>query len=402
MLMNQPDPSQSSEPLSSLDPYDPLPLATALLRCPSVSPADGGTIAVLTRTLGERGFSCKHIDFPGADGRTVHNLVAHLGSGSPHIAFFGHVDVVPPGAGWTVDPFAAEVRDGVLYGRGACDMKGAIACFITAVSRFCESRRHGFPGTISVILTGDEELDSEGGAARLLPHLAAIGEAPELCIVGEPTSRKTPGDTVKIGRRGQMCGTVRARGVQGHSAYPERADNPLPRLIRFLHHLGETALDHGSARFAPSTVSITSIDVDNTATNITPAQAEARFDIRFNDRHTASSLAARIRRLASAQLTADHELELRCSAEPFVCPPGPWLDVISRAVREVAGRAPELDTGGGTSDARFIHAHCPVIELGLVGESMHRADEHVPVADLDSLTMIYTLALAGLVRSATH
>lgn len=402
MLMTTTIDPQSVEPLSYDALYDPLPLAASLIRCPSVTPAEGGALAVVSRALAARGFSCRRLDFAGASGHTVHNLVAHIGSGSPHVGFFGHVDVVPPGDGWTLDPFAGELRGDVLYGRGACDMKGAIACFVAAVSRFCESRRHGFPGTISVLLTGDEEHDSDGGAAQMLPHLAAMGDAPDICIVGEPTSHRTPGDTIKIGRRGQMCGTVRARGVQGHSAYPDRADNPLPRLLRFLSQLGETALDQGSAHFAPSTVSITSVDVDNPATNLTPAQAEARFDIRFNDCHTRASLESRLRRLAAGQLSAAHELELRCTAEPFVCTPGRWHEVISRAVREVIGRPPEMSTGGGTSDARFIHPYCPVVELGLVGASMHRPDEHVSLADLDSLTTIYTLMLEGLGHVATH
>lgn len=330
------------------------------------------------------------------------NLVARLGSGSPHVAFFGHVDVVPPGDGWTVDPFAGELRGDVLYGRGACDMKGAIACFIAAVARFCEARPHGFPGTISVLLTGDEVRESIGGAARLLRNLAALGAAPDICVVGEPTSQRTPGDTIKIGRRGQMCGTVRMRGVQRYCAHSAHADNPLKRLIRFLNHLGETPLDQGSLHFAPSSVSITAIDAGNAATHMTPGQAQACFDVRFNDCHTRASLESRLRRLAAGQLHETHELELRCDAEPFICAPGRWHEALAHAAYAVVGRRPEFSTSGETSDARFIHPYCPVVELGLVGAPMHRADEHVSLADLDSLTAIYTLMLAGFVHVAAH
>lgn len=402
MPTTTPSSTHSLDPLEPTEPYDPLPLAVSLLRCPSVAPDDGGAMDLLATALGAGGFDCRRLDFEDCERRTIHNLVAHLGRGAPHVAFVGHIDVVPPGVGWSVDPFAGAIKDGALYGRGACDMKGAIACFLAAVARFVETRPHGFPGTISVLLTGDEECDSEGGAAQLIPHLASRGELPDLCIVGEPTSRRTPGDTIKIGRRGQLSGSVQVRGRQGHSAYPERADNPLPRLIRFLGHLTDTPLDHGSADFAPSTLSVTSIDVDNPATNITPALAETRFDVRFNDCHTRSSLESRLRRLAAAQLGDEYRLDLRCSAEPFLCPRGPSLDVISRAAADVVGRPPVLDTGGGTSDARFIHPHCPVIELGLVGETMHRADERVPLADLDALTAIYTHALTGLLRAGMH
>ncbi|MCY1004633.1 M20/M25/M40 family metallo-hydrolase [Nannocystis pusilla] len=223
-----------------------------------------------------------------------------------------------------------------------------------------------------------------------------------MCVVGEPTSQRAPGDTIKIGRCGRMCGTVRVRGVQGHGAYPDRADNHLARLIRFLSHLGETPLDHGSLHFAPSSVSITSIDGSNAATHVTPGQAQACFDVRFNDCHTRASLESRLRRLAAAQLHETHELELRCDAEPFLCAPGRWHEALAHAAYAVVGRRPEFSTSGETSDARFIHPYCPVVELGLVGTPVHRADEHVSLADLDSLTAIYTLMLAGFVRVAAH
>lgn len=399
---SRPGPSTTATPSDPTASCDPLRLAVELLGCPSVTPADGGTLAVVDRELTALGFTCRRIDFEDSGHNSVHNLVAHLGTGAPHVAFVGHVDVVPPGAGWTVEPFAPSVREGVLYGRGACDMKGAIACFAAAVARFQAVHTHGSSGTISMILTGDEEADSEGGAACLLPHLAALGAVPDMCIVGEPTARQIPGDTVKIGRRGQLCGRVTARGVQGHSAYPERADNPLPRLVRFLQLLADTPLDHGSADFAPSTVSVTSIDTDNVVPNIIPAAASAMFDIRFNDAHTRLSLESRLRRLAAAQLGEAHTLELRCPASPFLCPRGPWLDVVARSVREVTGAPATFDTGGGTSDARFVHPHCPVVELGLVGATMHRADECVPLADLETLTNIYVRILDNVVRAAAH
>ncbi len=374
---------------------DPLPLAQALIRCPSVTPADSGAIPVLSDALTGLGFVCTQLPFGDESGRPrIENLYARLGMSAPNIAFAGHTDVVPVGQGWTTDPFSAAVIDGYLYGRGAADMKGAIACFVAAVARL--RRQGGFPGSISLLITGDEEGRALDGTRRMLKWLDQTGERIDLCIVGEPTSAKTLGDVVKIGRRGSLNGRLRVVGTQGHSAYPHLADNPIPRLVAMLGAIAPAPMDKGNAHFEPSFVTLTSIDVGNIATNVIPAEARAQFNVRFNDLHTGASIEAWLRDRFD-RVGGAYELEIEISGESFLTPPGLLSDALSDAIKSVTGTSPVLNTAGGTSDARFIKDHCPVAEFGLVGLTMHKTDERVALADLESLTRIYLAALQGLV-----
>jgi len=359
-------------------PADPLPLAQALIRCRSVTPADGGAMAVLEAALRPLGFDCRRLRFG-----EVENLFARRGERGPHLCFAGHTDVVPPGEGWSADPFGGEVRDGVLYGRGACDMKGGIAAFVAAAADLRPAR-----GSISLLITGDEEGPAADGTVRVLDWMAANGQIPDMCLVGEPTSRARVGDAIKIGRRGSMNATITVHGVQGHSAYPQRADNPVHRLVRVLHGLTSRPLDEGTEWFEASTLQVTSFDVGNPATNVIPGEARARLNIRFNDRHTGASLAAMLRGALEAE-GARHELATEVSGEAFLTQPGPFVEALKRAVRRATGQEPALDTGGGTSDARFVARRCPVAELGAVGSTMHKRDECVPVAELRELAALY-------------
>jgi succinyl-diaminopimelate desuccinylase len=363
---------------------DPLPLAAALIRCPSVTPEDAGAQTVLADALTRLGFACTELTY----GR-VRNLYARIGTGRPALCFAGHTDVVPAGnAAWSADPFAAEVRDGVLYGRGATDMKGNIAAFVAALAAWLD--RHGGipPVAVSLLITGDEEGEAVDGTVKVLEWMAERQEIPGFCLVGEPTSVATLGDLVKIGRRGSMSARLVVEGTQGHSAYPQRADNPVHRLVRVLHALTEQPLDAGTDWFEPSTLQVTSVDVGNPATNVIPARAEAKWNIRFNDRHTAASLEAWMRRIIAAAAPR-HTVNFSCSGEAFLTTPGPEVEKLVAAIAGATGVTPKLDTGGGTSDARFIARYCPVAEFGLVGTSMHQADERVPVAELRALARVY-------------
>jgi succinyl-diaminopimelate desuccinylase len=366
---------------------DPLPLAQALIRCRSVTPADDGALDVLGAALEPLGFAAWRLDF----GSTP-NLFARRGSGAPHVCFAGHTDVVPAGdaALWTHDPFAGEIADGILYGRGACDMKGAVAAFVAACAR---RRERG--GSVSLLVTGDEEGPATDGTVRVLQWLAERGETPDLCMVGEPTNPTRLGEVVKIGRRGSLNASIVVHGTQGHSAYPQRADNPVHRLTRALAALIAAPLDAGSARFEPSSVQVTSIDVGNPASNVIPALARAKLNIRFNDHHTGASLEAWLR-TTIARYAERFDLTVTVSGESFRTEPGPWTAALCAAIEAATGVAPRLDTGGGTSDARFVARYCPVAEFGLVGASMHQADEHVPVADLNRLAEIYAGVLAAV------
>jgi succinyl-diaminopimelate desuccinylase len=377
---------------------DPVALAQALIRCPSVTPADGGALDVVEEALRALGFVCHRLTFDEAGGPPVENLYARLGEGSPHLAFAGHTDVVPPGdpAAWRVDPFAGEVLDDVLYGRGAVDMKGAIAAFVAATARFLGEHRPA--GSISLLITGDEEGPALNGTRKLLGWLKEQGTTLDACVVGEPTNPARLGEMIKIGRRGSLTGWLSVPGVQGHSAYPERADNPIPRLLAMLGALTTEALDGGSAYFQPSELVITSVDVGNPVTNLIPAEARATFNIRFNDRHSASMLEARLRK----QLDAVGRYELRTAGhgEAFVTEPGPFSELLESVIERELGITPELSTSGGTSDARFIKEACPVVEFGLVGATIHQVDECVPLADLEALTRVYRALLAAYVRPA--
>ncbi len=368
---------------------DGLALAQALIRCPSITPRDEGALGVLERALRELGFKCERMTFTGDDAATVDNLYARLGETGPNFCFAGHTDVVPVGDGWTVDPFGAQVIDGYLYGRGAADMKSAIAAFIAAVARLVRSGVKP-AGSISVLITGDEEGDAVNGTKKVLERLAARGEKLDVCVVGEPTNSKRLGDMIKIGRRGSLTAKLTVHGSAGHSAYPQLADNPIPRLMALLGAITEKPLDGGSAHFEASTIALTTVDVGNAAPNVIPATARAAFNIRFNDRHTGESLTRWLRRTCDSAIDGGHyELAVRISGEAFITPPGDLSARVVRAVKETLNISPELSTTGGTSDARFIRQVCPVCEFGLVGLTMHRADERCALVDLENLTRVY-------------
>jgi succinyl-diaminopimelate desuccinylase len=377
---------------------DSVELTQALIRCPSVTPEDGGALAVIEGALKGLGFACQHLEF-GDGAEKVANLYARLGESAPNFCFAGHSDVVPPGdaSAWTVDPFAGVKRDGQLFGRGAADMKGAIACFLAATERFLAVEGTGFPGSISLLITGDEEGRAVNGTVRVLEWMAERDERIEACLVGEPTGRERLGDMVKVGRRGSLVARLTVRGVGGHSAYPHLADNPVPRLIRMLAALDKAVLDEGTERFEPSHLEIVSVDVGNPTTNVIPSEARAVINIRHNDRHDADSLARWLRQHCEAAGGAV-DLAIEVSGEAFISPPGPLSRLIVAAVEKVTGRAPELSTSGGTSDARFLHRYAPVAELGLVGETAHKADEKVAIADLHALVRIYESVLGGFFK----
>jgi succinyl-diaminopimelate desuccinylase len=361
---------------------DALTLAQALIRCDSVTPADDGALGVVQAALEARGFTCWRLRF-GPLGNEVDNLFARRGTAAPHFCFAGHTDVVPPGnaAAWTHPPFAAEEADGKLYGRGAQDMKGAIAAFIAAIP---ETNA----GSLSLLITGDEEGPSVDGTKRVLEWMQANGHVPDMALVGEPTSKAVLGDTLKIGRRGSMNAWVTVHGTQGHSAYPQRADNPVHRLLAALAELTAAPLDQGSEFFEASTLQVTGFQVDNDATNVIPAQARAFLNIRFNDLHDAASLITWLREVFIRHAPR-LDLDIKVGGESFITPPGPFVDALIRATQRATGVTPALDTGGGTSDARFITRLCPVAELGGVGDTMHQVDECVPVAELLALSALY-------------
>ncbi len=372
---------------------DPIALARDLIRCPSVTPADGGAMAVLRRALESLGFTCRPMPFGD-----IENLYARLGTRGPNLCFAGHTDVVPVGdmGAWTRPPFEAAIEDGFLSGRGAVDMKSAIAAFVAALDR---TLAKGPPaGSISLLITGDEEGLAEYGTKAVVAALAAEGEVIDHCVVGEPTSSAALGDMIKIGRRGSLGAIITVEGVQGHVAYPHRAANPLPVLVRLLARLQDRVLDDGFEAFQPSNLEITTIDVGNPATNVIPGKAVARLNIRFNPNHTGAALAAWLKEEAAGageSFNGRVTMETRINGEAFLTPRGAFTDVVARAVEVVTGRAPELSTTGGTSDARFIRALCPVVEFGLVGTTMHQVDERAPVAEIHTLSAIYEQLIEG-------
>ena len=370
---------------------DPVALAAELIRRPSVTPRDEGAIDIVAEHLEGLGFTCHRLTFGGDDGTdAIINLYARRGQGRPNLCFAGHTDVVPPGAraAWSSDPFSARLTESALWGRGAVDMKGAIAAFIAAAQRWLAERGSDLDGSISLLITGDEEAAGINGTKKVLEWLAARGEALDACIVGEPTSAVSLGDMIKIGRRGSLTGRLTVHGVQGHTAYPHLADNAAHRLVAMLHALITAELDRGSEHFQPSTLQISTIDIGNPAANVIPAEARAVFNIRFSDCWTGESLKRWLAERLDA-VGARYALEVMVSGEAFLVPPGAVSGVLAEAIRRVTGRTPELSTTGGTSDARFIHAYCPVAEFGLVGQTMHMVDERVAVADLETLTRIY-------------
>jgi succinyl-diaminopimelate desuccinylase len=380
------------------DALSALSIARDLVRCPSVTPADAGALGVLENILKTAGFEVHRVTFGEPGTADVENLYARIGNSAPHITFAGHTDVVPPGdeSKWSHGAFAGEVRDGMLYGRGAVDMKGGIACSVAAVLDYLAAHggkpRDDGTGSISFLITGDEEDISVNGTIKLLQWVAARDETFDHCVLGEPSNLEVLGDCIKVGRRGSQSGTLYVDGVQGHVAYPQRASNPVPDIASLIVALSSEPLDHGSAQFQPSNLEFTSVDVGNTASNVIPGQARAKFNIRFNDHHTQETLRILVEmRMIKA---AGNRIRARIVWEPsnsnvFVIKPGAFTDLAVAAIEEVTGRRPELSTSGGTSDARFIASYCPVIEFGLVGETMHQIDERAPVSDLEKLTRIY-------------
>jgi succinyl-diaminopimelate desuccinylase len=376
-----------------------LQLAQSLIRCESVTPADGGALDVLIQALQPARFTFWRLNFKEEGTPPVDNFYARVGEGPPHLCFAGHVDVVPPGdaALWSHPPFSGDIAGGLLYGRGASDMKGAIACFIAAALDYIKSRGRELDGSISILITGDEEGPAINGTRKVLAWMKEQGERLDHCIVGEPTNATRIGEAIKIGRRGSLNGRIKVAGVQGHVAYPHLADNPVKGLVKILARFYDAPLDYGTAHFSPSNIEVTTIDVGNPTTNIIPALAEARFNVRFNDKHKADALKALLREQASAILAGSRlslDLAFEPHAETFLTEPGQLDALLSEAVNEVTGLTPSLSTDGGTSDARFIKDYCPVIEFGLTTATIHKVDENVAIADLEQLAAIYRRFIA--------
>jgi succinyl-diaminopimelate desuccinylase len=373
---------------------DPVAVARDLVRCRSVTPEDGGALAYLQNVLSKAGFTVHRMTFAEPGTAPIENLYARIGGEKPNLVFAGHTDVVPPGdeAAWRHPPFAGEIAGDKLYGRGAVDMKGGIACFVAAASDYLAANG-GKPkrGSLSLLITGDEESVAVNGTVKLLQWAAERGEKFDHCILGEPSNVETLGDTIKAGRRGSLNGTLIVTGRQGHVAYPDRADNPIRGLVTLIAAL-QAPLDDGSAQFAPSNLEFTSIDVGNPTVNLIPGEARARFNIRYNDHHSQTALKMLLDRRArdAAAGRVHYAFDWQPSnADVFVAKPGPFTDLAAAAIAEVTGRQPKLSTTGGTSDARFIKDYCPVLEFGLVGQTMHSVDECTPVADLVTLTAVY-------------
>ncbi len=373
---------------------DPVELTAALVRCPSVTPADAGALDVLHDLLGKAGFECSWADRGG-----IRNLFARWGKKGHEktFGFNGHTDVVPVGNpdDWSLPPFGAEIKSGVMYGRGTTDMKSGVAAFVAAAVDFV----HETPpdGAIILAITGDEEGDALDGTPALLDHMEKAAERMSVCLVGEPTCPQKMGDMIKIGRRGSMTAWVKIVGKQGHSAYPHRALNPLPALARLMDRMASHELDQGTDYFDPSTLAIVTMDTGNPATNVIPASCRAAVNIRFNDRHSGESLSEWIRQEISVietEFGVKTELDIKISGESFITPPGPLSELVAAAVEAETGVKPELSTTGGTSDARFVRNHCPVVEFGLVGQSMHQVDEHVDIEHIRKLKSIYKRVLA--------
>jgi succinyl-diaminopimelate desuccinylase len=363
---------------------DPVELARELIACPSVTPASGLVFDVLEATLSPLGFEVHR--FVAGE---VENMFATRGSGEPHFGFAGHLDVVPPGEGWSADPFAPEIRGGLLYGRGAVDMKGGIAAFVAAAAEVGDHR-----GTLSLLITGDEEGPAVHGTRAIMAWMAERGIKPDMILIGEPTSEARLGDTVKIGRRGSVNMWITIPGVQGHVAYPHRADNPVPRLAKVVQALEALHLDDGSDAFQPSNLEVTAVETDTRATNLIPGSARIQLNIRFNDRHRGEDLVALVRRTAEAEAPGA-TVEAMISGEAFLTPPGPLYALVTRAIGEETGVEPVLSTSGGTSDGRFLIELCPVVDFGLPNATMHKLDEAASVEDLRALKRIYARIVRG-------
>lgn len=390
----------------AFDPTDPIALTQALVRCLSVTPAEGGALALLATVLSAEGFKVERPVFSEPGMPDIENLYARIGDEGPVFVIAGHTDVVPPGdlAAWTRDPFAAEIEGGVLYGRGACDMKGGLAAMVAAAIRYRRANPEA-PGSIAFLVTGDEEGPAVNGTVKLLAWADQRGERFDHCLLGEPTNPAGMSDMVKIGRRGSLTGKLAVQGVQGHVGYPHLAQNPIRGMVRLLAGLEATPLDAGTEHFDPTNLEVTTLDVGNPATNVIPAQAKAVFNIRFNDLWTPETLAAEIeRRLREA---AGNAVRYEISFEPtnavaFLTQPGPFVAMVADAVEAETGKRPALSTTGGTSDARFIKNYCPVVEYGVVGQTMHQIDERVAIADLVTLERVTHRLLATYFAAAQH
>lgn len=380
--------------MTSQNSKDPLTLAQALIRCPSVTPAEGGALDFLESLLAPAGFACHRLPFSDRDTPDVDNLFARIGTGTPHLCFAGHTDVVPEGdaGAWAHPPFAGEVEGGVLFGRGAVDMKGGIACFTAAALQWLTETGGTIPGSLSLLITGDEEGPAINGTLKVLDWMEQKDHRPDHCLVGEPTCPDRLGDAIKIGRRGSLNGMLTVIGTAGHVAYQHLANNPVSGLMTALQAFSAEPLDQGSVHFAPSNLEVTSIETGNRAVNVIPASVSARFNIRFNDEQSAESLKDLLRGLAQNALEdtgLDHDLTFSSSGDSFLTEPGPLIDLMVASVQEVTGHTPELSTSGGTSDARFIKDYCPVIEFGHVNQTIHQTNERVTLGDLQALTAIY-------------
>lgn len=385
-------------------PTDPVSLTQALIRCESVTPHEGGALTLLQNILEPEGFTCHRLVFSEPGTPDVDNLYARLGTGRPHLAFAGHTDVVPAGdeSAWTVPPFSGEIRDGLLYGRGAVDMKGCIAAFVAAALKYIHHHGHLRRGSLSFLITGDEEGPSINGTMKMLEWLKARDEVFDACLVGEPSNPKALGDEIKIGRRGSLNADLVVHGKQGHSAYPQKADNPIPKLARIIDRLSTAKLDDGTENFQPSNLQVTVISVPNTAPNVIPGQAVAKLNIRYNDLWTRPKIEDWVRKMtakAAAEVHAKYHLSFSGTGDVFLTKPGPLVTTLVEAIKSVTGRVPALTTGGGTSDARFIKDICPVVEFGLVNTTIHQVDEHTSIADLETLTEIYGRFIANFFAS---
>ncbi len=371
-----------------------LDIAQDLIRCRSVTPDESGALTYLQEMLEGAGFTCHRLPFRDENTPDVENLFARLGDGAPHLCFAGHTDVVPPGdeIDWTHPPFAAQIEDGWLHGRGSADMKGDIACFVAAALDHLANTGEEFPGSISFLITGDEEGPAINGTRKVLEWMSENGHTPDHCIVGEPSCSEVVGDTIRIGRRGSVSGHITVTGMQGHTAYPDLANNPVPGMLGVLNSFLADPLDDGTPHFSPSDLQIATIDAGNPATNVIPAKLSASFNIRFNANHTAESLMEMLSdktRTALEGTGLGHQISFLPASPCFVTEPGPLVDLMAEAVKNETHQTPDLSTGGGTSDARFVKDYCPVIEFGLVNKTIHQVDERIEVNDLETLTRIY-------------
>lgn len=367
--------------------YDVIDITKKLISCPSVTPKDEGALDYLSQTLSSLGFECHLLPFGEGEDRIL-NLFARLGTGSPHICYAGHTDVVPAGdeRAWTYGPFNPHIEDGVLYGRGASDMKGSVAAFTAACAAFLNEKKP--TGSISLLITGDEEGPAVNGTVKVLEWMEQNGHVPDVALVGEPTNPDHLGQEIKIGRRGSLTGKISVTGKQGHVAYQQLADNPMPRLIKILDVLASHSFDDGTEFFPPTNLEITTVDVGNVAENVIPAAGRATFNIRFNDQWTSETLSEMLHNLLRP-LGYDYNLELSCGAWSFITKPGDWSQIVRDAVTDITGKSPEYTTNGGTSDARFVVKYCPVVEFGGINATIHQVNENAKVSDLEDLAKIF-------------